>query len=864
MFKGLLIIVLCTCMLFTVCSTDRVSGSTETTNNKVGLYGKLVDESGNPVSGASVKAIGVEIETLNKEAVCAGVLSSDTDSVATDDSGYYSFTSLEAGTYNLQGDYDNGSLVVLITDIEYDSAGAIQEVATDTMRAPGKIAGTVTTTIGDNSGVLCYIPGTSFFAMSDDTGGFVLANIPPGSYTVTYRKEQMKTTSDKDIEVRSEEKTVLSTRNMEADPGYPPPAPVNLSASYDTLHGCVRLSWKPVEVADLAGYAVYRSDTASSFPSRINDKLTTDTVYYDTVFSDAGDTTDRQLIYRLKAQDEEANVSTVYSKAVVIEAPLPAAVRTFISLKVLNTVDDTVGIGDTVEIAASYRNDNRRNVKLEWSVAGDSLVRTVDDTVFSGSDTIRFAWNDTSVHRMYIAITDEGTSVWRDSTAVTVVQDVPAIDAGNDTTVKAEDTVRLHGVATQRFGHIAKWEWRIGSGEWEESGPDTFFIAPPSSGLEERTTVCSVRVTDEDGNDAVDDVAIVSFRNVSSVVAESQSTFILLTDGTLWACGLNDLGLFGNGTTAGSSIPIKIMDDVQSVAAKEGHILILKKDATLWACGHNGYGELCDGTTEDRTTFVQVMSSVRTMDAQYRFSMVVKTDGTLWACGSNRYYGQLGIEGTVRQIIPLSQVMSDVQSVSASDMHTLILGTDGTLWGCGYNSLGQLGVDNGGNDVGYNPDDYRETPVEIMSNVKKMDAGHLLSLILTTNGTLWGCGMNRKGKLGDGTIVNRSTPVPIMSDVQDMSTGLNHTLILKTDGSLWGCGDNFWNTFLMDSDVKADYPTPQKIMDNVRTMTAGHSFSMVVKTDGSLWACGRNIYGQIGDGSQENRDKYVRIVPSAQ
>ncbi|MBK7097489.1 MAG: hypothetical protein IPH58_02840 [Sphingobacteriales bacterium] len=44
--------------------------------------------------------------------------------------------------------------------------------------------------------------------------------------------------------------------------------------------------------------------------------------------------------------------------------------------------------------------------------------------------------------------------------------------------------------------------------------------------------------------------------------------------------------------------------------------------------------------------------------------------------------------------------------------------------------------------------------------------------------------------LGDDTNTNRNTLIKIADGVKDMSAGGAHTLVLKTDNSLWGCGSN--------------------------------------------------------------------------
>jgi len=74
----------------------------------------------------------------------------------------------------------------------------------------------------------------------------------------------------------------------------------------------------------------------------------------------------------------------------------------------------------------------------------------------------------------------------------------PSVYAGDDTTVSINDTVRLHAVAVDSFGgSIAKWEWSINGGGFNQASTgDTIIIAPAG---ENGNYACAVRVTDNDG-----------------------------------------------------------------------------------------------------------------------------------------------------------------------------------------------------------------------------------------------------------------------------------------------------------------------------------------------------------------------------
>jgi alpha-tubulin suppressor-like RCC1 family protein len=48
-------------------------------------------------------------------------------------------------------------------------------------------------------------------------------------------------------------------------------------------------------------------------------------------------------------------------------------------------------------------------------------------------------------------------------------------------------------------------------------------------------------------------------------------------------------------------------------------------------------------------------------------------------------------------------------------------------------------------------------------------------------------------------------------------------------------------------------------MDNVVAVSAGDGHTLAVTSDGILWAWGDNSYGQLGDGTKEDRLLPVRI-----
>ena len=154
-----------------------------------------------------------------------------------------------------------------------------------------------------------------------------------------------------------------------------------------------------------------------------------------------------------------------------------------------------------------------------------------------------------------------------------------------------------------------------------------------------------------------------------------------------------------------------VTNTIKQVSAGGYFSLVIKTDSSLWACGSNDRGQLGDGTTTDRLTPTRIETETWvSVSAGYRYTMAIKAGGTLWAWGRNDS-GRLG-DGTSGYVIKSTptRIGSDANwtSVSAGFMHTMAIKTDETLWAWGSNSMGELGDGTGG-DYG----NIKSTPTQI-------------------------------------------------------------------------------------------------------------------------------------------------------
>ena len=182
-----------------------------------------------------------------------------------------------------------------------------------------------------------------------------------------------------------------------------------------------------------------------------------------------------------------------------------------------------------------------------------------------------------------------------------------------------------------------------------------------------------------------------------------------------------------------------------------------------------------------------------------------------------------------------------IVDIATGENHSLVLKSDGSLWGTGLNNLGQLGDIQFGNDAitRFN---------KIASGVKSIAAGGNSSFFIKTDNTLWATGENNYGQLGNGTKFYIRTPVKVMNDVKSVAVRDGHSLVIKTDNSLWVMGNNA--TGQLGDGTTSDRLTPVRITENVKAVAVGElsgailrnvGFSLILKNDNSLWGTGLSV-----------------------
>lgn len=295
-------------------------------------------------------------------------------------------------------------------------------------------------------------------------------------------------------------------------------------------------------------------------------------------------------------------------------------------------------------------------------------------------------------------------------------------------------------------------------------------------------------------------VAVTGMNNALSVTVGGGGSFALVvkSDHSLWACGINDRGQLGNGTTQGSAEYIKIMDDVSKAEAGENFAFAVKQDGTLWAWGANDRGQLGDGTAIDRLSPAKVADGIADTNAYYALT----TDGRMLEIGNGFAEAATGV----------SRILNG----------SLAIMTDGSLWSC---------------SVEY--DNYYITDDVISACESEANC-----YVIKTDHSLWSTEMFSEDETFSGTEIAHGYK-DVASFEIDYDGGWPGFVLLDADNVLYYLD-------YIDGDGNLQL---KKIADNI----AAFAFSSVtvendcgthlcIDTSGQLYALGKNSYGVFGKG----------------
>ncbi|WP_324786598.1 hypothetical protein [Streptomyces sp. H51] len=278
------------------------------------------------------------------------------------------------------------------------------------------------------------------------------------------------------------------------------------------------------------------------------------------------------------------------------------------------------------------------------------------------------------------------------------------------------------------------------------------------------------------------------------------------------------------------------------------------------------------GTRATPTPLAGLPSGVRAQSiaAGYHFALVLGSNGKVYGTGMNDG-GQLTdtsadhSQGWKNTLTPLAGLPSGVsaKAVAAGQAFSLVLGSDGKVYGTGWNSNSELTTSM---PVGAN---YKLAPLAgLPSGVRAtaIDAGHFQTVVLASDGSVYGAGYSVRGSLTSKATVKQLTAftgLPAGLSVKAVAASYENVVLLGSDGHVWVTGENEYGQLGLGTVDTNDHPLARRIpgIDQAVAIEAGHSSVLAVDQYGVVYGTGAN-YGQLSDiGSPVTVADALRTAP---
>lgn len=330
-------------------------------------------------------------------------------------------------------------------------------------------------------------------------------------------------------------------------------------------------------------------------------------------------------------------------------------------------------------------------------------------------------------------------------------------------------------------------------------------------------------------------------------------TCALRASGTVWCWGSNDLGQLGDGTMIERHAPVQVLgvDDAVAIAVGGQLTRFPSVTAAAGSCALHATGEVsCWGSYADGATTpsrIAGLDDAEQLSAGGYHVCALRTGGAVVCWGANGT-GQLGDGSLAASSQPVSvSGLIDAIAVSAGSGHSCAVRADGRVacWGAG--TRGELGDGRASST---------STPVVVpdLANVEEVVAATGCTCSRSVSGEVLCWGSNTAGCLGGESTDEFSASPTALLVARDFQR-----LFDTSSGAM--CGQRATGAVLCWGNSDSAAPTERSELVDVTDVSTSILNECVAWRDGSASCRGRNLQGQVGDGTTEPRDEFVRVLP---
>lgn len=246
------------------------------------------------------------------------------------------------------------------------------------------------------------------------------------------------------------------------------------------------------------------------------------------------------------------------------------------------------------------------------------------------------------------------------------------------------------------------------------------------------------------------------------------------------------------------------------------NLYYIDQDKVLWACGGNQHGQLGQGTSDYdfHEEMIKIAENVVHVHTSFNdFVVYLTEDHKLYGMGKANYGQLLGYEELTAHMIYNSDLftvnspkllMENVAYAVCGKDDVVCMLTDGSVWTWG--TIWYWGDAWYENEHGYC---FDSAPRKLLENAVYITGGWENHSALLTDGSVWTWGYNYEGNCGAKDVIYLSEPVKVAEDAVMVWTEsmekqetcldiseypeinpptLTNTVLLKRDGTYWACG----------------------------------------------------------------------------
>ena len=315
------------------------------------------------------------------------------------------------------------------------------------------------------------------------------------------------------------------------------------------------------------------------------------------------------------------------------------------------------------------------------------------------------------------------------------------------------------------------------------------------------------------------------------------ATHVLMSNGTVFSWGNNELGQLGDGSLESSSTPVQAqgVTNASQLISEEYNACVISPDGELLCWGSGQTGAIGDGTFEVAPSprAVSSLSQTKQVSIGNGFVCALLESGEVYCWGSNGDE-RLGMLGENQATPTKVDLPGDTLFLESGKFHTCAVLDDASVWcwgkGAGY----------GGPEGGI----FLPREVSELAGASKIFAGEDRTFFIR-NGELWGIGYNggnqRRLNVCCEDKYTEAIKVPDLLNVETIDSDFRHSCGLA-DGQVYCWGTSSAGQL---SQVPANFVNVMEVKAPL-DVAVGRSHSCAIDGQNRVFCWGDNEFGQLG------------------